>query len=89
MPYISQELRDALAQGRVPAGVGELNYQISSMIDEYLHRVGLDYAAINAAIGVLECAKMELYRRIASPYEDKKHSMNGEVYEYAARMMEP
>jgi len=31
-------------------------------------------------VGVLECAKMELYRRVAAPYEDKKKEENGDVY---------
>jgi len=41
---------------------------------------GLSYTQINAVIGVLECAKMELYRRIAAPYEDKKSRESGDVY---------
>ena len=40
----------------------------------------LKYSEINSVIGVLECAKMELYRRIAAPYEDKKCEENGDVY---------
>ena len=38
------------------------------------------YRDINAAIGVLECAKLELYARVARPYEDKKCQKNGDVY---------
>jgi hypothetical protein len=30
---------------------------------------------------VLECAKLELYRMIAAPYEDKKRLANGPVSE--------
>jgi len=33
--------------------------------------------------GVLECAKLELYRRIAAPYEDTKIEENGDVYSEA------
>lgn len=32
-------------------------------------------------VGVLECAKLEAYRRIASPHEDKKIDENGDVME--------
>ena len=39
-----------------------------------------NYALYNAVIGVLECAKMELYRRQISPYEDRKIAENGDVY---------
>jgi len=35
---------------------------------------------INEVIGVLECAKLELYRRVAAPYEERKRIENGEVY---------
>ena len=37
------------------------------------------YAAINEMIGALECCKLELYRRLAAPYEDAKIEQNGEV----------
>jgi len=33
------------------------------------------------AIGALECAKLELYRRVAAPYEDTKIAENGDVYD--------
>jgi hypothetical protein len=50
-------------------------------LDDYLIRKGgIKYANINEAIGVLECAKLELYRRIAAPYEDHKISETGDVY---------
>ena len=38
------------------------------------------YAHLNEAIGVLECAKLELYRRVAAPYEDEKIAESGDVY---------
>lgn len=60
---------------------GELNFAISTMINDYLQTTGVCYGSINTLIGVLECAKLELYRRIASPYEDEKIKENGDVYE--------
>lgn len=30
--------------------------------------------------GAIECAKLEFYRRVAAPYEDKKIAENGDVY---------
>ena len=30
------------------------------------------YQNVNAIIGALECAKLELYRRLIAPYEDTK-----------------
>lgn len=81
MPYIHKSQRFPLdARHRAPLTVGELNYAVTCLINDWLReRVG--YAEINEAIGVLECAKLELYRRIAAPYEDKKIAENGDVYD--------
>jgi hypothetical protein len=51
------------------------------MVDKYLQSRGdLRYAHINEAVGALECAKLELYRRVAAPYEDEKMKESGDVY---------
>lgn len=79
--YINQDARDRINKGSKPETAGELNYAISILLDDYLIRKGgIKYANINEAIGVLECAKLELYRRIAAPYEDHKISETGDVY---------
>ena len=72
MPYISQQMRFEIDSGKydVP-GPGALNFKITTLCDDYLSENGINYSNINEVIGVLECAKLELYRRIASPYEDK------------------
>lgn len=84
MPYITQEQRELIEEGALEdtdLNVGELNYVISSMLSRWLARPGREnYAGINALIGVLECAKLELYRRVAAPYEDEKIELNGDVY---------
>ena len=89
MPYISQRERDSLdysieALGiRVACGdsiAGEFNYAISKMVNLILDKRGLNYANINEIIGALECVKLELYRRVVSPYEDAKIAENGDVY---------
>lgn len=38
------------------------------------------YVELNEVVGALESAKLELYRRIVGPYEDKKSAENGDVY---------
>lgn len=65
---------------------GLLNYCITRLIkDSYkilTLRKGsgkLNYCDHNSAIGVLECAKQEFYRRQTSPYEDEKIKENGDV----------
>jgi hypothetical protein len=64
---------------RPPDTPGELNFAITQLLLNYLDG-GMSYTAINEVIGVLECAKLELYRRVAAPYEDKKKEENGDVY---------
>ena len=81
MPYITAEARTRLARGGKPETAGELNYSITRLVDDYLARKGgIRYAHLNEVVGVLECAKLELYRRVAAPYEDKKLAETGEVY---------
>lgn len=82
MPYIRQEFRDRVNRSLTPESAGELNYLITRTIDRYLGNPAgvVKYAEINEAIGVLECAKLELYRRIAAPYEDEKRQENGDVF---------
>lgn len=59
--------------------VGWYNYIISRITHQFLITNGLKYDNINSMIGVLECAKLELYRIIAAPYEDKKILENGNI----------
>lgn len=82
MPYIKQSERqildswiDQLKPHIVTAG--ELNYVISRLceINE------LNYNKLNETIGVLECAKLEAYRRL-SVYEDHKRKENGDLETY-------
>jgi hypothetical protein len=58
---------------------GELNYVITKLCLEFLNKKKKNYAVLNSIIGVLECAKQEFYRRIVSPYEDKKIQENGDI----------
>jgi hypothetical protein len=57
---------------------GELNYLFTRIIDRQLDNA--NYARYNEIIGALECCKLELYRRMIVPYEDKKKKENGDVY---------
>jgi hypothetical protein len=87
MPYISQRDRlRLLDQMEAPHSAGELNYCITRLIDGWLLQDNqLSYDRLNEAIGVLECAKLELYRRVAAPYEDTKILKNGDVYSERAQ----
>lgn len=76
MPYITPELRCSTLE---PVTAGELNYKITTMCLQYLGKLP-SYADFNAVIGVLECCKLEFYRRAVAPYEDTKVAQNGDVY---------
>jgi hypothetical protein len=81
MPYIDQQARDRIDGGGAPESAGELNYAVTRLVDGYIARGGgVRYALINEAVGALECAKLELYRRVAAPYEDAKIAQAGDVY---------
>jgi len=70
-----------LETGETESTAGRLNYSISRILGAILNDdERISYARINELVGVLECAKIELYRRIAAPYEDDKSRINGDVY---------
>jgi hypothetical protein len=90
MPYIQKvdrkriETKVKLASklvniGKLCKNCGELNYAITKIIRGYLQENGGRYQQINDILGALEGAKLEFYRRIVSPYEDKKIIENGDV----------
>lgn len=63
--------------------LGVLNYCISRLLSKSLVKPsGWRYYLLNNAIGVLECVKQELYRRVIGPYEDKAIDKNGDIEEY-------
>lgn len=89
MPYIKQEDRnhyDARINALITdikihkSSAGDMNYIITRLLDAAYNFKEPSYAKINEAIGVLECAKLELYRRIAIPYENVKIQLNGDAY---------
>lgn len=81
MPYIQQEIRYALDQGGLPQTPGDLNYCITKAVLRYMEQKDLNYNLINDIVGAIEGAKLEFYRRVAVPYEQKKIAANGDLYE--------
>jgi hypothetical protein len=67
MPYINKtdrwEIDDSEIGYFVPESPGELNYVITRLCHRFLDTRGRSYTEFNAVLGVLECAKLELYRR--------------------------
>ena len=84
MPYIEQEDRAFLCKlmfnilqfDKLTAG--DLNYCITKLL---LAQEPKRYEDYNRLIGVLECVKLEFYRRAVALYEDMKIKENGDVYE--------
>jgi hypothetical protein len=82
MPYITQDQRDALDSGGLPADAGELNYCLTKLIRGYVNlKSKPSYQAINDVLGALRGAELEFYRRVAVDYEDAKIIANGDVYD--------
>jgi len=84
MPYIKPEERWPLLDSinnltELIDTPGKLNYVIAKTLHNYLIRHKLNYTSINEVVGVLECAKAELLRVVAGPYEDQKRALNGPV----------
>ena len=90
MPYIKPERRKKLdpaikvveaallLHNPDPTAIaGDLNYIITSLLMDTLR---VSYSSMALWIGVLETAKLELYRRVIAEYEDEKCSQNGDVY---------
>ncbi len=92
MPYIPPEERQELypliskvageIQAAVESGIGkrggEVNFVICTLVDMLYDR---NYTELSAAIGDVECAKLEIYRRLLSNYEDQKIVENGDVFQ--------
>lgn len=85
MPYIKLDRRNQLDnpdRWPDPQTSGELNYVISMLLLDYATRrlEGLSYQSINDGLGALEGAKLEFYRRVVVPYEERKRAENGDIY---------
>ena len=87
LPYIKSEKRKkyekiiqelvGILKSLPPEEVdGDLNYVVTKLLKEVYP---LRYYHINKAVGVLECIKLEFYRRVAAPYEDIKIKESGDV----------
>ena len=82
MPYLTSEVR-TYVDTHSPCSAGELNYAITQLISRYVARRkgNHSYSDLNDVLGTLEGAKLEFYRRVVVPYEDRKREANGDVYD--------
>lgn len=59
---------------------GDCVYLITHILNTYLAQRSANFADMATALGMLESAKLEIYRRTFAPYEDGKRKENGDVY---------
>lgn len=88
MPYIKQGERerfDELIENLVIELIkeqtnihGNMNYCIFKLV-KYVLGNNYHYKDLQDMIGMLECCKQEVIRRLINPYEDKKIEENGDV----------
>lgn len=89
MPYINQNSRqkynlivDELYAALDKNGIkpGDLNYCISRLLWSFFIKQS-SYTLANSIIGMLECVKLEFYRRHVSFYENEKLEENGDIFD--------
>lgn len=88
MPYIDSEDRKAMdieelatyfAEMDLPKFAGHLNYLNFKIVKTYIKKNGQKYFTFAVVVGTLVCCILEIYRRLAAPYEDIKIKGNGDV----------
>ena len=84
MPYIKQEDRKRIEPqvNLLSTNLytkGHMNYAITKLLHNYIEKMGLRYDTLNDAIGIIECVKQELYRRVIADYENLKIKENGDI----------
>jgi hypothetical protein len=86
MPYIATEDRkrfENLVKSMHLTDIrcaGDLNYLITHLVHAFFSMEDkINYQKYNDAVGALEGAKLELYRRFVGPYENTKIESNGDV----------
>jgi hypothetical protein len=91
MPYIKHDQRkaldpeiDILLRRLLPVGSyapapGDLNYVLSRIVWGVFQKFP-GYAVANMLVGMLDCVKLEFYRRLVVPYEEEKIKENGDLY---------
>lgn len=87
MPYIKRNRRPTLRpmSTEIAQDEGELNFQISCLLNAYMYQHGLSYARMGDVVGACENAKSEFQRRVMAGYEDQKILENGDVYQEGVR----
>jgi hypothetical protein len=75
---LAAEIRQFVAEEK-KSPAGQLNYAITKLILEVYGDKLPNYTDFNEITGILECAKLEMYRHHVGPYEAVKINENGDV----------
>ena len=80
-PYIPEEDQGELRSSRDPEDTGELTYMLTFYCVQYLlQKPYVRFEQISEVLAALSATHDEFYRRIVSPYEDRKAKTNGDVF---------
>jgi hypothetical protein len=88
MPYIEEKERPPIDLHLEPIinmiadcqlSPGDLNYIITRIVIAEVAG-NARYASYEAMLGRLEAVKLEWWRRVMVPYEDRKRDQNGDVF---------
>jgi hypothetical protein len=95
MPYIPtarREVLDKYVEGLAAyikgtnlesSWMGDVNYVITRLLMQLVRTFGtIKYWQGVAILGTLEAVKIEVYRRVLSPYENEQARINGDVVEF-------
>ena len=85
--YLIKRLQEIPEEDRA----GSLNYTFTRLLHSMCISYDLEhgdppkwnYRTLNETIGVLNCVQQELYRIVASPYEEQKAKENGQILEFS------
>lgn len=73
------DIYDKFASLELREFAGAVNYLNFKIVKEYIRVNGKKYFTFAVVVGTLICCVLEIYRRLASPYEDQKIKENGDV----------
>lgn len=88
MPYIKKDMREKIYPDleKIIDNVRTFNEGQRDGVLNYIFTVMLEgsfdlenYLTYQRKVGILECCKLELYRRGVAPYEEEKKEENGDV----------
>jgi hypothetical protein len=97
MPYIESDRRKFLTSKTYQElldisdqmTAGDMNFLLSTLL-WYRFAKGVSYSTGNAIVGILECAKLEFYRKLLAQYEDQKIQENGPlIFQVNEKPIEP